>query len=865
MNSLDSQYGSRAFQMRRRQIELGSWVAASAVVAGYLIAQFELSVSESLALAGCLAAGAGIAFLIGEMARRMQDAPILRFLDREADDEGGALDVSIGSSAYHAIASTPFRMRRARIFACLASVIVVPPLMWMLGFPSWLDVERIQSFAIISMIVSILGGMICFYWAKQGFEPWRRISAESAGDSDLHDLSMPHDSLRKNLLLAITFPIVASLLLFVDVVGENARDIDEERAARWASLVVDVVADTDSGDSLSDRVARQLPPKAFWPMPIELTEFRPDRIDPDSLGRQRSQRFHELLDRQIQQGGTTGVVNPHGGSEVGAFRRLDDGTTLVATVSRADFVSKQDGLNWVVWVVGLFMFLIGAVVAGFACSDLTHSAERLKRATARIASGDLSSGIRFESAGVFSAVGREIDLVRQRLRSVVLQMSKTAERVDQVTSGISTIASDVVASSANQVQQIRQASSLMRTIDDGLGMTGRSVTGLTGSIDESSSSVIELGVAGDELNETASVLSTKVDAVSGSIEQMVRSVQQVAGISDRLAAASEETSSSMEEMASSMRAVDTSAETTANLSNEVVRIAELGQAKVVQTIAGMEAIREATDAAENVIRGLGTRTSEIGGILDVIDDVADETGLLALNAAIIAAQAGEQGKAFSVVADEIKELADRVLASTKEIGSLIRAVQAESENAIGAIEAGSASVMSGVDLSAEAGRTLEEITVASRESGSRITEIVASVREQTKAASHVVALMERVRESAEEIGSAGNEQTRGNEIVYESALTMREVAQQVRHTTEDQSRGFRHIRENVEGMRGTVEEIAGLLGEQSGTSLQVSEILDGASEKTRSNEEAAEKIRVAALELVAHAKTLREESERFRV
>ena len=196
-------------------------------------------------------------------------------------------------------------------------------------------------------------------------------------------------------------------------------------------------------------------------------------------------------------------------------------------------------------------------------------------------------------------------------------------------------------------------------------------------------------------------------------------------------------SSMLEEVSSEAverRSVDTSAETTAKLSRDVVEKAEVGHTKVRQTIDGMEAIQQATATAERVIRGLGVRTHEIGGILDVIDDVADETNLLALNAAIIAAQAGEQGKAFSVVADEIKELADRVLASTKEIGELIRSVQEESENAIGAIEAGTRSVRDGVDLSVESGRTLEEITEASRESGMRIGEIVTSVREQTHAA-----------------------------------------------------------------------------------------------------------------------------------
>jgi len=847
------------------RVDLGSWAAAFVVMLGYLIVLFELSTAESLALAGCFGGWAVIVGFAGAAGHRLRNASIVSFLDADLDGEERAVDSTRAAHAYHSIASLPSRMRRARIVGVLASILVVPLMMWVLGFEQWSSFERIRSFAIIALIVSVFGGMISFYWAKRGLEPWRQVIAESVAEVDLRSASGPNDSMQRSLLIAVVVPVLASLLLFADVVSEHTRGIRETRAARWAKLVVETVSASDPGEALSDRIANRLPSKAFWPMPVDLFEIRPDRIDPDSARKHFSQRFQFLLDRATQQGPTTGVLNPHGGPEVGAFHRFDDGTVLIAVVSRTSFEAGLTGLDWTVGIVGLFMLGVAAALAGFVSREFMLSAERFEKEAARIADGDLSPGLLLASEGFLAEAAKEVDRIRQALRAVVLRMGESFECVDRLTSGISTLASEVASSSEYQAQHIRQATSLVRTIDDGFGSTTQSVVSLTGSIDESSSSVIELGAAGDELNETASVLSAKVDAVSGSLEQMVRSVQQVAGTSDRLAAASEETSSSMEEMASSMRAVDTSAETTANLSSEVVRIAELGQAKVVQTIAGMEAIREATDAAENVIRGLGSRTSEIGGILDVIDDVADETGLLALNAAIIAAQAGEQGKAFSVVADEIKELADRVLASTKEIGSLIRAVQEESENAIGAIEAGSASVMSGVDLSAEAGRTLEEITVASRESGSRITEIVASVREQTKAASHVVSLMERVRDSAEEIGSAGNEQTRGNEVVYESALTMREVAQQVRHTTEDQSRGFRHMRENVEGMRGTVEEISGSLDQQSGSCLQVTGVLEEASDRTKANEAAAGKIRVAAQELIAHSKTLREESERFRV
>ena len=135
-----------------------------------------------------------------------------------------------------------------------------------------------------------------------------------------------------------------------------------------------------------------------------------------------------------------------------------------------------------------------------------------------------------------------------------------------------------------------------------------------------------------------------------------------------------------------------------------------------------------------MIRGLGGRVHEIGAILDVIDDVADETNLLALNAAIIAAQAGEQGRAFSVVADEIEDLAERVLSSTKEIGGLIRAVQDGDRQRDGAIEGGATSSPRGVALAAEAGVRSRRSRTAARDERRR-----ASRRSCTRCASRAAA------------------------------------------------------------------------------------------------------------------------------
>jgi methyl-accepting chemotaxis protein len=256
---------------------------------------------------------------------------------------------------------------------------------------------------------------------------------------------------------------------------------------------------------------------------------------------------------------------------------------------------------------------------------------------------------------------------------------------------------------------------------------------------------------------------------------------------------------------------------------------------------------------------------EIGAIVDVIDEIADETNLLALNAAIIAAQAGDQGRAFSVVADEIKELADRVLSNTKEIGGVIRSVQSESASAADAIRQGAERVQSGVDLSAQAGVALEEITAAARHSGERIQEIVQAMREQTRAASHVEQLSHGVGEKVEQIRGSMREQSRGNEVVMRGSLVMRDVAQQTQRTTEEQARGALRIRDSIESVREAVDRIHGSLQQQSESCKSVAISLSEVFERTRAHDEATDSLGAAAQALHEQAEALRNDVRKFRL
>ena len=348
-----------------------------------------------------------------------------------------------------------------------------------------------------------------------------------------------------------------------------------------------------------------------------------------------------------------------------------------------------------------------------------------------------------------------------------------------------------------QAVEQRHVAELARSFEPSLGPLLQNAVELRARIESGRQGLAALRAARDAIEACSAGMSVPVEATSQWLASLNQEARQRATAAAKLVGASRETAASLAELARSMHVIDASAESITELSRDVVTRAEAGRARLGETAAGMEAIRDATQAAESVIRGLGARTQEIGGILDVIDDVGDQTSLLALNAAIIAAQAGEHGRAFSVVADEIRDLADRVLVSTKEVGGLIRAVQAESEQAIGAIAAGSASVLQGIELSAEAGRALDEITTVARETGTQITAVVASVRTQTRALDQVEAVAGQVESAARALVETRAARDGDHEVAARAAFSLRSAVETIRASTGEQAGSLARIEDEL--------------------------------------------------------------------
>jgi methyl-accepting chemotaxis protein len=304
----------------------------------------------------------------------------------------------------------------------------------------------------------------------------------------------------------------------------------------------------------------------------------------------------------------------------------------------------------------------------------------------------------------------------------------------------------------------------------------------------------------DRLRSTSAVLG-------GVADDLRSSARSAATVTSEQSAAVAQTSAAMVELA-----------TAAGSIADNVRAVARAEAQTGDTMRDMG---EKVAAIAQRALSLGERVRQIGDILGLIDGIAEQTNLLALNAAIIAAQAGEQGKGFAVVADEIKDLAERAGASTREITDLIKTVQAESKNAIAAVERGAHNVDRGVEVSNEAERALKKILESSQKSTNMVRAIARATVEQAKGSKQVTDAIGRIAETVQQIAAATAEQARGSELIMKSAEKMRIITQHVERSSQEQARGGRQISSAIENISNMVNQLNSSHKAQSSGSTQL--------------------------------------------
>jgi methyl-accepting chemotaxis protein len=252
-------------------------------------------------------------------------------------------------------------------------------------------------------------------------------------------------------------------------------------------------------------------------------------------------------------------------------------------------------------------------------------------------------------------------------------------------------------------------------------------------------------------------------------------------------------------------------------SSEVISVAsgaasaaENGRKAVRDTVSEMSRIKETVEKASVKVTELGAKSDQIGAIVETIDDIAEQTNLLALNAAIEAARAGEQGKGFAVVADEVRKLAERSSRATKEIAALIAEVQSGTEQAVKAMEAGAAEVEQGSTLANQAGRSLDEIADAVEATKSAVMRITGAVDEMGIASQGVVTASDAIATIAAHTNSAAAAMTSSADTVSRSVQAIAAISEENSASAEEVSAATEEMSAQSEEVVASAESLAGM-------------------------------------------------------
>ncbi|MBN8894043.1 MAG: type IV pili methyl-accepting chemotaxis transducer N-terminal domain-containing protein [Rhodanobacter sp.] len=293
----------------------------------------------------------------------------------------------------------------------------------------------------------------------------------------------------------------------------------------------------------------------------------------------------------------------------------------------------------------------------------------------------------------------------------------------------------------------RNQEAIMRLLDEmGSLAEGDLTVKTTVSEDITGAIADSVNYAIDELRSLVTTINETSEQVSSSAQETQTTARHLANAAEQQAQQITSATSAINQIVSSMDVVSKDSAESADVAERSVKIASRGAEVVRETISGMDSIRDQIQETSKRIKRLGESSQEIGSIVELINDIAEQTNILALNAAIQAASAGEAGRGFAVVADEVQRLAERSTSATKRIETLVQTIQSDTNEAVNSMEQTTAEVVAGARLAEDAGSALGDIERVSHDLSALIQNISTAAREQSAAATDISVSMNAIQE-----------------------------------------------------------------------------------------------------------------------
>jgi methyl-accepting chemotaxis protein len=405
----------------------------------------------------------------------------------------------------------------------------------------------------------------------------------------------------------------------------------------------------------------------------------------------------------------------------------------------------------------------------------------LAEASVTLAAGDLTGDVQVSST---DEVGLLADAFREMLasqRQMVVAIRGSADSLSQVSKELGEVGASVSDGFAVIKRRVDDTSQAITKLAGTLADVEENVTALESSADSGSHTIVDVAQASRGVLDKIEVMRTAVESTSRAISSSAKAIQVTAANLSELTQGLDAVVASVSEIAEATTQVRHDTSDTARLSAAAAAEARRGGELMRETLDGIGRIRTSSQAVANALKALVGSTARIGEVTTVIDEVTAKTNLLALNASIIAAQAGQHGRSFSVVASEIKALADATRHSTGEITTLVSEVQLRSQEALAAMAVGLESVEAGMDVGKRADRAFQRIVASADETSERMKSIAGAANRQSEAVTRARPQAARISESARIIEGASTEQSRVGEQAAHAAQEIRALTNDV-HT-----------------------------------------------------------------------------------